>query len=244
MSGEPSVGEGRSVLITGAGRGLGQALWGVYGGAGWRTFPVVRTERAAGELRRAGPNRCHPIVADLADDGAGARIEAVLSQHCEALDAAINNAGIAGRAARLAEVGTPELRALLEVHCFGALRVCQAAMPWLRRAPRPLIVNISSRLGSLSKGAAGEFEGRGFSYSYRIAKAAQNMLGACLAEEFSGAGITVLAVHPGAIRTALAAGDAELSARDAALRLYRWLEEQPPSPRCRYAEPFAGDLPW
>lgn len=104
----------------------------------------------AGELRRAEPNRCHPIVADLADDDAIAKIEAVLSRHGEALDAAINNAGIAGRAARLAEVGTPELRALLEVHCFGALRVCRAAMPWLRRAPRPLIVNISSRLGPLA----------------------------------------------------------------------------------------------
>ena len=92
--------EARSVLITGAGRGLGRALWGVYGDAGWRTFPVVRTERAAGERRRAEPNRCHPIIADLADDGAVARIEAVLSKHCETLDAAINCARSAATRAR------------------------------------------------------------------------------------------------------------------------------------------------
>lgn len=63
-------------------------------------FPWCGPERAAGERRRAEPNRCHPIIADLADDGAVARIEAVLSKHCETLDAAINSAGIAGRAGR------------------------------------------------------------------------------------------------------------------------------------------------
>lgn len=236
--------EARSVLITGANRGLGHELWRVFAKEGWRTFPLVRSAQDAQSLVQIEPLLCHPIVADVATDEVARGIESMLAKHALCLDVVINNAGIPGSASRLSDVTTEEVLKLLQVHCLGALRVCKAAMPWLQRAKRPVVVNVSSRLGSLSKNAGGEFSGRGFSYAYRIAKAAQNMLSVCLAEEFSSAGISVLAIHPGLFKSATAASDATLSPEFAARRFYRWLLEQPPSVCCRYFEPSVGELPW
>ena len=65
--------------------------------------------------------------------------------------------------------------------------------------------NISSRLGSLHKMANKEFPQGEFSYSYRIAKAAQNMLTLCLQQEFADKGIRVTAIHPGKLKTDIGA---------------------------------------
>lgn len=234
----------KSVLITGASRGLGRALWEIHAGDGWRTFPLVRTREDARELVESAPGPCHPIVADIGCDRSIDAIRAVLAEHATSLDRLVNNAGTAGRPAALAAITTGEIAGMVEVHCLGVLRACKAAESWLRRSDRAFVVNVSSRLGSLERMAAGEFAGRSFSWSYRIAKAAQNMLSLCLAEELGEAGITVLAVHPGRVRTESGASDACLAPADAAERLYCWLLEQQSSARCRYVEPGVGEMPW
>jgi NAD(P)-dependent dehydrogenase (short-subunit alcohol dehydrogenase family) len=233
-----------SVLITGASRGLGEALCQVFADNGWQTFPLVRHAADAERLKARHPLTCAPIVTDLSGDDAKATISAALAAHASALDVLINCAGFAGSATLLSEVTSAEIDSLFQVHCLGALRATQAAMPWLLRAGQPFVVNISSRLGSLSKNASGEFADGSFSYAYRMAKAAQNMFSVCLAQEFAASGLSVFSVHPGRIQTRSGAAGADLSAPAAAERFYRWLQKQPPSPQCRYVEPEVGELPW
>lgn len=233
-----------SVLITGASRGLGRALAARYLASNWTVFVLVREQDVAVELAgEAGNGCCLPIVGDIRDPAVEDRIRDRLSGS-GSLDLLINNAGMAGWSSGLLATEPDEALAQFDVHVAGALRACRAAVPKLLGAARPRIVNISSRLGSLQRSASGEFAGQGFSYSYRMAKAAQNMLSVCLAEEFGPRGIQVAAIHPGRFRSASAASGAELTASEAGERIVAWIDTLTGDPPVQFVEPGAGALPW
>ena len=110
---------------------------------------------------------------------------------------------------------------LFQANCLGALRCTRACLPYLRTAPHPLVVNISSRLGSMSWNVTHPSVAKVHSYSYRVSKASMNMLTVCMALELESIGIRVVAVHPGTVRTRLGSPDAKLSPREAAAALVR-----------------------
>jgi NAD(P)-dependent dehydrogenase (short-subunit alcohol dehydrogenase family) len=213
----------RRVLITGASRGLGEGLVACYHARGWETLALVRTEADAAALRQGWPG-CHAIVADVGRDDAVAIIAAAVQAHGQRLDLLINNAGNVARGLRIDDVVAGDVTALLEVHCVGALRCVQAALPGLRATSGAKIVNVTSRLGSMGRYATGEFAHLKVSYAYRIAKAAQNMLTLCLGQDPSLQGIAVYGLHPGKVATAIAAPDAVLSPRAAADRMADWID--------------------
>jgi NAD(P)-dependent dehydrogenase (short-subunit alcohol dehydrogenase family) len=218
----------RRVLITGASRGLGQALVACYHARGWQVLALVRTEADAAALRQGWPG-CHAIVADVAQGEVSEIVAAAVRAHGQTLELLINNAGNVARGKRIDDVDPDEVAALLEVHCTGALRCVQAALPGLRAARGAKIVNVTSRLGSLGRNATGEFAHLPVSYAYRIAKAAQNMLTLCLGQDPSLQGIAVYGLHPGKVATAIAAPDALLSPAAAADRMADWIDAADPS---------------
>lgn len=230
-----------AVLVTGAGRGFGRALLEEYERRGWATFPLVRDPGVAAELRRRSSG-CRPVVADLAGDGAEDAISSALGAADLPLDLLVNNAGIVRKLRGLAAAQPSDLEAHFRVHCVGALRATRAALPWLSRAGRPLVANVSSRFGSISRTAAGEFRGL---YAYHCAKAAQDMLTACLDAELRASGVRVLAVHPGRLRTPLGAADADLEPADAARAFADWAAAVPRDAPCAlYDVTGGGVLDW
>jgi NAD(P)-dependent dehydrogenase (short-subunit alcohol dehydrogenase family) len=233
----------RTVLITGCSRGLGYELTKVYLEAQWHVIGISR-QNIVPLLASEGPHteRFHTVIADVSTDQLSPTLHATLSRLDLPLDLIINNAGIPGKAHKLSEVTIAELHALIEVHCIGALRITQTALPWLLKAAKPHIANITSRLGSLHKNASGDFAGRNFSYSYRIAKAAQNMFSICFAEEFNNR-IGVTCLHPGLFHSASAATDACLSASETANRIYEYLNAHA-GESLKYIEPPDSELPW
>jgi NAD(P)-dependent dehydrogenase (short-subunit alcohol dehydrogenase family) len=235
----------RRVLITGASRGLGQALVACYHARGWQILALVRTEADAAALRQAWP-ACHAIVADIARADAVAVVGAAVAAAAQGqLDLLINNAGNVAPGLRIDDVVPGDMSALLEVHCMGALRCVQAVLPGLRTTSGAKIVNVTSRLGSMGRGATGEFAHLPVSYSYRVAKAAQNMLTLCLGNDPSLQGIAVYGLHPGKVATAIAAPDAVLSPRVAADRMADWIEaaDTAMSGRC-FDLDLGVELPW
>lgn len=227
-----------SVLVTGAGRGFGRALLSEYQRRSWATFPLVRDPVVAGELRESSPG-CRPVVADLAEEGAEAAVATALGAADLPLDLLVNNAGIVRKLRGLAAADPEELVAHFRVHCVGALRATRAALPWLARAERPLVVNVSSRFGSIARTAAGEFRGL---YAYHCAKAAQDMLTACLDAELCASGVRVLAVHPGKLRTPLGAADADTDAADAARAFADWAAAVPRDAPCALYDVTGGGV--
>jgi NAD(P)-dependent dehydrogenase (short-subunit alcohol dehydrogenase family) len=229
-----------SVLVTGACRGFGRELLEVYRGRGFTLFPLVRDARIAAALSEA--DGCYPIRADVGEAGVEEAIREALEARTSALDLLVNNAGQIRKLRWLPQTRPEDIEELVRVHCVGAFRCTRAALPFLRRAAKPTVVNVTSRFGSIGGALCGEFRGI---YSYSIAKCAQNMLTACLDRELRPEGIRVLAVHPGRLKTSVAAADADTEPRVAAERLAEWLDSLDRDADCRLHDLMGGGvIPW
>ncbi len=201
-----------NIFITGISKGLGLALAKEYASRGDTVFGISRA------VPEGLPEGIHHQCADVTLDEAKSIVAQMVDQ-ISCVDLLINNAGCGSSGFTADSVDTSELSNQIQLHCIGALRVTQALLPKLRKAAQPRIINVTSRLGSISQHLAGDFAGRDFSYSYRIAKCAQNMLTVCLEADHSLEHIIVAAVNPGLLRTDSGSSDAEHTAVDAASRM-------------------------
>ena len=141
-----------TTLITGANKGLGYETARQLIAAGHTVYVGARDKerghRAAEELG------ARLVVIDVTDD---ASVEAAAAQIAAegGLDVLVNNAGVE---ARTADNGVPlpadetadSLRRIFDTNVFGTLRVTHAFLPLLERSPAPVIVTVSSGLGSLT----------------------------------------------------------------------------------------------
>ncbi len=233
-----------NIMITGASRGLGYELVKLFYSHGATVFPLVRTQAAADILLAECRTRVVPIIADVGMDECEVQIRETLFQHADCLDILLNNAGSPGQAKTIEELTTEEMAHQLNVHCLGPVRTIKAALPLLERSSHPRIVNVSSRLGSLGMMSSGEFDHLSISYSYRIAKAAQNMFTICLDQELRKKGIAVNSIHPGKLKTTSAAKDADMDVTQGAHNIYAWLQAVEKGYSGKYVQPGAGELPW
>lgn len=191
----------RTVVVTGAGRGIGLATTNAFIAQGDRVVGAART--ITPELVAAG---AHGVAVDLTTpDGVNRLI-----QEAGDIDVLVNNVGGGdGTASGLSgflDVEDAEWRSLFEVNFFTAVRVTRAALTSLI-ARRGVIVNVSSigaRVPSIGP------------IAYNTAKAALTALGKALAEEFGPVGVRVVTVSPGPTRTAVWEAPDGLGARLAA----------------------------
>jgi NAD(P)-dependent dehydrogenase (short-subunit alcohol dehydrogenase family) len=227
----------KAVLITGANKGFGRELVSVYMEKGWRTFPLVRSREAASLLISAYPENCHPIIGDVAFESVAESISAVLHRFTDTLDLLINNAGNIKKIRGVSNTSARDLLELFDVHCAGALRCVKAAMPFLQQAENPVIINITSRRGSIANTVNGHDS---LIYSYKIAKCAQNMLTVCLHRELKADNIKAFSIHPGRLKTSVAPPDADTEPRDAAEKLYEWIQGINDKLECRCYDLMSG----
>ena len=208
---------GKTILITGTSKGLGLALAKNYLDQDSTVIGVSRTPPPL----NAG-NYSH-LCASLVEEDFHHTLETFLHDlNIEQIDIVINNAGSAGAGAHLSEVEPGDVLEQIQLHCVGALKVIKAAQPYLAKGK---IINVTSRLGSVIQAARGDFKGRDFSYGYRIAKCAQNMLALCLAGDPELAELTIVSINPGLLLTDCAASDAEHSAEEGATRCIAIINE-------------------
>src|SRR5262249_53857646 len=153
-----------------------------------------------------GSANARPIVIDVTDDASvAAAVKAIEADG--GLDVLINNAGIEARTAGNGLIGAADvargvMRHLFETHGFGPGRVTHACLPLLRRSAAPVIVNVSSGLGSLASMADPGALGYGYpGVEYPTSKAAVNMITVQFAKTFPG--MRINAVDPGYTATDL-----------------------------------------
>lgn len=233
-----------TALVTGAGSGYGLELCRTLAARGAHVLGTVRSDAGEAAFRAAVGTTGTAIRAELTDAQAGEPIAAALAAHGRPLDLLVNNAGVMTTGARIEEVDPAEVDRLFHVHVLGPIAVAQAALPWLRRAELGTIVNVTSRLGSIGRIAAGAYDHLRISYAMRISKAAQNMLTACLHRELAADGIAVYAIHPGRLQTRMGSADADVDAAEAAARLLDWLDRRRGEQLVGYVEPDRDELPW
>jgi NAD(P)-dependent dehydrogenase (short-subunit alcohol dehydrogenase family) len=116
------------------------------------------------------------------------------------LDVLVNNAGISGGRITPSEATADDMRTVYETNVFGPIRVLHAFIPLLERSAAPVIVNVSSGVGSLELAAEPEGAWREFNAPvYASSKAALNMLTVRYAEAFPK--FTINSVDPGCTAT-------------------------------------------
>ena len=220
--------DGKTTLVTGAGRGIGKAIALAFARAGACSVFVVR-ERDFGqslsdELRAQGL-KADFGVADVTDAGNISMLVLDLTQRHPAIDVLVNNAGIfmdEDRAMRPAEIDPLVVQETLDVNLLGPIRMCNAFLPYVPEGGR--IINVSSRMGQL----AGEPNTRGPAYC--MSKAALNMYTQMLAADLHDRKIMVDCFHPGWAKTDMggprATVDPEVSAQTALFLATRALSDK------------------
>lgn len=189
----------RVALVTGGGTGIGRATALTLAAEGCAVVLAGRRpeplEAVAGEIAAAG-GRALAVAADLAEDGAAARVVDAAVEAFGGLHVVVNNAGAIRRNLRLHEVDAARWDEQIAVNLRGPYLVLHAALPALLRASGDrAIVNVGSTLAV--KPAPGIAP-------YAAAKGALVSLTRCLAVEYGGDGIRCNAVLPAVVRTPLA----------------------------------------
>jgi NAD(P)-dependent dehydrogenase (short-subunit alcohol dehydrogenase family) len=200
---ESKEGDSRTVLITGANRGLGLEFARQYSVAGWNVIGTARRPNEAEDLTALG---VRVMQLDVTDQQSVDRLAQNLDR--QPIDLLINNAGIFPMAATIPEIDFADIVRTLEVNTVGPMRVTQALLPNLRRGQARIIVNITSNLGSITDNTSGSF------YGYRESKAALNMFTRSLAAELRDEGFTCIVMNPGWVKTDLGGPNAPLQAPD------------------------------
>lgn len=147
----------KTVLVTGAGRGIGKATTLHLAAEGWQVFAGVRKPEDGEALVAEGGAGIVPVQLDVTDD---AQIEALGAALPSQLDAVVNNAGIAvdGPVEALTR---DRLREQFEVNVYGAVAVTRAVLPQIRAA-RGRIVFLSSVSGRVATPWTGAYNGSKF----------------------------------------------------------------------------------
>lgn len=225
-----------TVLVTGANRGLGLEFARQFRAAGWTVIGTARTPAEAETLRQLGA-RVEPL--DVTD----AESVAALAQSLEGtpVDLLINNAGISsggGPGMTIEQLDLAAAERVLQVNTLGPMRVTQALLPNLRAGEGKLIVNITSRLGSI------ELNERGGYHGYRESKSALNMFTRSIAAELKPEGFTCIVMSPGWVRTRMGGPNARLSPEESIEGMIGVIRSLTPDDTGTFRNHAGERLPW
>ena len=213
----------KTILITGISRGLGKELFTLFVSKGYFVYGVLRNKLEADKWKNELPKNGKIILTDLSSDQSISSIQSAVGKN--PIDLLINNAGIGGDSHLIDQIESDEILDLFNIHCLGVFRTTKAVKANLLKASKPIVLNLNSRLGSITCQSNGTYKNITVSYSYRIAKAAQNMLTNCLRTEFKEK-IKFISIHPGKMKTDIAQVDADIEPELIANRILNHFENR------------------
>lgn len=205
--------DGRVVLVTGGGRGIGLAAATILAGRGATVLIGARDPRRAERvLAQSDPpaDSVDVVHLDVTDPATAADAADWIAKRHGRLDVLVNNAGVAGdRDAQVAgRVDLAVVRAVFDTNVFGVITVTEAMLPMLRRSKHGRVVNVSSSVGSLTRMSDPDhyFAAIPGSVAYPPSKAALNQVTVQYAKQLRDEGILVNAADPGPCATDFTAG--------------------------------------
>jgi len=188
--------EGRTAVVTGAGRGIGEAIARTFAAEGAAVAVISRTEanatRTADALNQARPGCARAYAVDVADfascqDAA----KAIAADFGDKIDIVVNNAGVT-RDGLFLRMKEEDWDTVVDTNLKGAFNMTKAFSRQLLRSPAGRIINISSVSGLT--GNAGQA-------NYAASKAGLIGFTKSLAREFASRGVTANCIAPGFITT-------------------------------------------
>lgn len=175
-------------LVTGASSGIGKATAIALKEAGFLTYATAPDAGKLEELRAKG---CETLALDVTDENSMREAVKTAERHNGAVQVLVNNAGY-GQYGPIEEIPIDDVRRNFEVNVFGLLRMCQLALPGMRRHGAGRIINLSSVAGEMSQPGSG---------IYHATKHAIEAIDEALRIEVSYFNIQVIGILPGPVNT-------------------------------------------
>lgn len=203
------------VLITGCSRGLGLEFARQYTRAGWRVYATCRSPERALDLARLAAKNPDTVSLHPLDVTEPRQIDGMRQMLAgEPLDLLINNAGVLGpKDQGFGHTDADAWVYTFRVNAIAQLKLIEALVDNLAAGERRLAATLSSRMGSVVENDAGGF------YIYRSSKAAVNAVVKSAAVDLAHRGISLVALHPGWVKTAMGGLEAEIEPSESVSRM-------------------------
>ena len=154
------------------------------------------------------------------------------------LDLLINSAGVGGADAGFGNIDPTDFSQVITVNSLGPLVVTQALTQLLKGGKRPVVVNITSRMGSIADNHSGGY------YAYRASKAALNMISCCMAQDLAPHGIISVVIHPGWVKTDMGGASAPLEVQQAVEGIMHVVDGLSPVDNGHFLGWDGAQIPW
>ncbi|KGQ20028.1 Short-chain dehydrogenase/reductase SDR [Lysobacter dokdonensis DS-58] len=220
---------GKTILVTGANRGIGLALARQFASRGDRVIGVCRN--ASDALASTGA-RVEAGV-DVTDQAAVQQLAQRLRD--ERIDVLVANAGILERDG-LDPLDIDAIRRQFEVNALGPLIVVRALRDSLATGAK--VALMTSRMGSMEDNTSGGY------YGYRASKAALNAIGKSLSLDLAPRGVSVVLLHPGYVATDMVGGAGDVTPDQAASQLIARIDALTPERSGTFQHANGSSLPW
>lgn len=220
-------------LVTGANRGLGLELVRQLTAEGHRVIATARQPKEAAGLKGLDVQL---EKLDVADPESVCELVERLAG--EPIDVLINNAGYGVKDVALAQLDVESLGVFFQINTLGPLRVTQALLPNLRDGGRKVVVQMTSKMGSIADNSSGG------AYGYRASKAALNAIHKSLAQDLVGEGFTCVTLHPGWVQTDMGTSAAPLQPTDSVAGMVRVIRELDASRNGAFLDFEGNCVPW
>ncbi len=183
-----------TVFITGANRGIGLEFVRQYAQDNWRVFASCRNLIQAKELQHVAYHFENVTLLRL-DVTNQIQLNQIADKYSDTpIDLLINNAGVYSDES-LGDITIDAMSQAFITNAVAPLKIAETFLENISRSRLKTIISISSRLGSINDNTSGE------AYSYRVSKAALNMITKTLAVDLKNKNIKVFALHPGSVKT-------------------------------------------
>ena len=231
----------KTLLITGASRGIGLEFCRQYAADGWRVLACCRAPRKADALSKLAaryPGLIELHALDVTDHAQIEQLARTLSN--EAIDLLINNAGIYPDADKrgFGHTDYAEWMAAFNINAMAPLKMVEAFVQRIARSELKLVVTITSRMGSIDD------NGSGGSYLYRSSKAAANMVAKTLAVDLKGLGITSVAFNPGWVMTDMGGPNAMIPVEQSVSDMRKVIAGLTPADTGKFIGNDGREIPW
>lgn len=206
-----------TVLITGAGRGLGLEFVRQYGVEGWRVLACARTPTASAELQALVTGSAGRISAHTLDVTDHASIETLAHELTGTpIDVLLNSAGTMGggnfatQGLNFGRFGSSDYEDWLQVfriNVLAPMKMAESFVQHVTASEQKKLVTLTSIVGSMTKNTIGGM------YAYRASKAAVNAIMRSMAVDLGKQhGIIATPLHPGWVRTDMGGPRADIDA--------------------------------
>jgi NAD(P)-dependent dehydrogenase (short-subunit alcohol dehydrogenase family) len=239
----------KTVLITGANRGIGLEFARQYLSRGDRVLATCRDPKKANELTKltkSHRDRLLIVPLDVASEDSIKSARQAITPHAQSIDILINNAGIYSTelgadgqpSEKLGTINADDALTILRTNAVAPVLIAQAFMDLLRQSEDPRIVNITSGYGSVSSNTGD------FPYYYSASKAALNMFMRSLAGDPGARGVTTIVMSPGWVKTDMGTSAAPLEAKTSVAGMIKVIDNLTPDDNSRFLNYKGEEQPW